>query len=374
MIDQNMKQKELKYVKLMEDLKEKILSGEIQTGDKLPSENELSSQYQISRQTVRKALSILENTGYVYAEHGRGTFCCEPVHHSRKSKNIAVVTTYLSDYIFPRVIQGIDTILTREGYSIILKNTKNSRSQEAKCLEELLQKDIDGIIIEPSKSQIYCNHMNLYHKLDEYEIPYVFIQGCFSKMKHKPQVLMDDCKGGYLITKYLIDTGHKNIIGVFKSDDIQGQDRHKGYVMALQEAGIYYDPDKIVWFYTEDRKIHPYESIYQMAVNQSPMDAVVCYNDQIALKVVQALNDAGLKVPEDISVTGYDNSYMARSNGFHLTTIVHPQEKLGEMAAELLLKLIENKEGADCEKKILIHPEIVIGNSCIPRSQDTKIL
>ena len=100
----------------------------------------------------------------------------------------------------------------------------------------------------------------------------------------------------------------------------------------------------------------------------------MCYNDQIALKVVQALNDAGLKVPEDISVTGYDNSYMARSNGFHLTTIVHPQEKLGEMAAELLLKLIENKEGADCEKKILIHPEIVIGNSCIPRSQDTKIL
>ena len=88
MIDQNMKQKELKYVKLMEDLKEKILSGEIQTGDKLPSENELSSQYQISRQTVRKALSILENAGYVYAEHGRGTFCCEPVHHSRKSKNI----------------------------------------------------------------------------------------------------------------------------------------------------------------------------------------------------------------------------------------------------------------------------------------------
>ncbi len=367
-IDQNIKQKELKYVKLMEDLKEKILSGKIKTGDKLPSENELSSQYQISRQTVRKALSILENAGYVYAEHGRGTFCCGPLHHSRNSKNIAVVTTYLSDYIFPRVIQGIDTILTREGYSIILKNTKNSRSREEKCLEELLQKDIDGIIIEPSKSQIYCRHMNLYQKLDEYNIPYVFIQGCFSKMNHKPQVLLDDCKGGYLITKYLIDTGHKNIIGVFKSDDIQGQNRHKGYVMALQEAGIYYDADKIVWFYTEDRKIHPYESIYQMALNKYMMDAVVCYNDQIALKVIQALNDAGLKVPEDISVTGYDNSYMARSNGFHLTTIVHPQEKLGEMAAELLLKLIRNGEESQCEKKILINPEIIIGNSCICRN------
>ena len=212
----------------MEDLKEKILSGEFKAGDKLPSENELSRSDQISRQTVRKALSILENAGYIYAEHGRGTFCSELVHHSGNSHNIAVVTTYLSDYIFPRVIQGIDSVLTGHGYSIILKNTKNSRSQEAKCLEELLQKDIDGIIIEPSKSQIYCKHMNLYQKLEDYHIPYVFIQGCFSKMNDKPQVLMDDCKGGYLITKYLIETGHKNIIGVFKSDDTQGQNRHKG--------------------------------------------------------------------------------------------------------------------------------------------------
>ena len=255
MVTQNLPQKELKYYNLMEDLKEKILSGEFKAGDKLPSENELSRSYQISRQTVRKALSILENAGYIYAEHGRGTFCSELVHHSGNSHNIAVVTTYLSDYIFPRVIQGIDSVLTSHGYSIILKNTKNSRSQ------------------------IYCKHMNLYQKLEDYHIPYVFIQGCFSKMNDKPQVLMDDCKGGYLITKYLIETGHKNIIGVFKSDDTQGQNRHKGYVRALQEAGILYDPDKVIWFYTEDRKVHPYESVFQMAEKKYPMDAVVCYND-----------------------------------------------------------------------------------------------
>lgn len=360
-------QKELKYYKLTEDLKEKILSGNYRAGDKLPSENELARSYQISRQTVRKALSILENAGYIYAEHGRGTFCSELVYHNGNSKNIAVITTYLSDYIFPRVIQGIDNVLTREGYSIILKNTRNSRSQEAKCLEELLQKDIDGIIIEPSKSQIYCKHMNLYQKLEEGHIPYVFIQGCFSKMNDKPQVLMNDCKGGYLVTKYLIETGHKNIVGVFKSDDMQGQNRHKGYVMALQEAGILYDPDKVIWFYTEDRKVHPYESIYQMAREKCPMDAVVCYNDQIAMKVIQALADAGVKVPEDISVTGYDNSYMANSGGINLTTIVHPQEKLGEMAAELLLDLIQSGEEAVKQKKIMIEPEIVIGNSCKTR-------
>lgn len=169
-----MEQKQLKYSKLMEDLREKMMSGEIQAGDRLPSENELSAQYQVSRQTVRKALSVLQNEGYIYAEHGRGTFCSERVLHTGHSHNIAVVTTYLSDYIFPRVIGGIDKVLTEQGYSIILKNTRNSRSQEARCLEELLQKDIDGIIIEPSKSQIYCKHTHLYEKLEEYGIPYVF--------------------------------------------------------------------------------------------------------------------------------------------------------------------------------------------------------
>ena len=112
--------KRLKYYDLMEQLHGKIMSGEIRPGEKLPSENELSAEYGVSRQTVRKALQILQNEGYIYAEHGRGTFCSEMLRHTMPSKNIAVVTTYLSDYIFPRIVQGIDQVLTENGYSILL--------------------------------------------------------------------------------------------------------------------------------------------------------------------------------------------------------------------------------------------------------------
>ena len=101
----------------------------------------------------------------------------------KKSRNIAVVTTYISDYIFPRLIQGMDNVLSEQGYSIILKNTGNSRQKEAKCLEELLQKDIDGLIIEPSKSQLSCRHSGLYENLEKYQIPYIFIQGIYTEMK-----------------------------------------------------------------------------------------------------------------------------------------------------------------------------------------------
>jgi len=357
--------KQMKYTQIIDDLKKQLLSGKIKAGDKLPSENQLSETYGISRQTVRKALQVLEQDDYIYAVHGKGTFCSEKMRHLHKSKNIAVITTYLSDYIFPRVIQGIDQVLTENGYSIMLKNTKNSRTLESKVLQELLEKDIDGLIIEPSKSHIFCKHTKLYKLLDDYQIPYVFIQGSYTQMEGKPHILMDDRKGGYLITKYLIDTGHKDIVGIFKSDDTQGQERHRGYADALKEAGIPYDPDKVIWFYTEDRSIHPYERTRQLARKRDKLhfDSIVCYNDQVAIDVIRALKDENLSVPEDVSVTGYDNSYLAETCMVPLTTIDHPQEKLGEMAAELLLKCLSANPLSEEEKQVLIEPKIVVRES-----------
>lgn len=349
-----------KYFTLMEELKEEIISGRIQPGEKLPSENQFTVQYSLSRHTVRKALSLLEQEGYIEACHGKGTFCSEKMRHMKKSRNIAVVTTYISDYIFPRLIQGIDNVLSEQGYSIILKNTGNSRQKEAKCLEELLQKDIDGLIIEPSKSQLSCRHPGLYENLEKYQIPYIFIQGIYTEMKDKPHILMDDARGGYLVTKYL---GHRRITGFFKADDIQGIQRHKGYVRALQEAGIPYDPDLVVWFHTEDRRSKPSMMVKEMVKTGSLPHGIVCYNDQIAVQVIESLEDCGLQVPKDISVTGYDNSLYAQ-RGTGITTIAHPQERLGEMAAELILEKINGVSEEDSKVERLIQPELIVRGSC----------
>ena len=352
-----------KYFTLMEELKEKIISGRIQPGEKLPSENQFTVQYSLSRHTVRKALSLLEQEGYIEACHGKGTFCSEKMRHMKKSRNIAVVTTYISDYIFPRLIQGMDNVLSEQGYSIILKNTGNSRQKEAKCLEELLQKDIDGLIIEPSKSQISCRHPGLYENLEKYQIPYIFIQGIYTEMKDKPHILMDDARGGYLVTKYLLEQGHRRITGFFKADDIQGIQRHKGYVRALQEAGIPYDPDLVVWFHTEDRRSKPSMMVKEMVKTGSLPHGIVCYNDQIAVQVIESLEDCGLQVPKDISVTGYDNSLYAQ-RGTGITTIAHPQERLGEMAAELILEKINGVSEEDSKVERLIQPELIVRGSC----------
>ena len=97
------------------------------------------------------------------------------------------------------------------------------------------------------------------------------------------------------------------------------------------------------------------------------VDGIVCYNDQIAVDVIRALKELGKRVPEDISVTGYDNSFMAAGD-LKLTTIAHPQEKLGEMAAELLLEKIREVPEEKSQIPRLIQPEFIKGNSVIRRN------
>ena len=358
---ENKKTTSLKYQQIEEELKQLILEDKIKPGEKMPSENILTAKYGVSRQTIRKAISNLESEGFVYAVQGSGTFCSDASRFKKESKDIAVVMTYLSDYIFPKVISGIDLVLSDNGYSIVLKNTNNSRTREIQCLEDLIEKNIDGIIIEPSKSNVFCKHKYLYDKLDSYGIPYIFIQGAYSVMEDKPHVIMDDEKGTYLLTEYLISLGHRNILGVFKSDDTQGQNRHKGYAKALADAGIPYNPEDVIWFYTEDRAVHPYTTLQKMIKRGKKIDAIVAYNDQIAFHLIKAIRELNLKVPEDISITGYDHSQSTGNTDISLTTIAHPQQELGKIAAETLLKMIRNE---DVEQRIVIEPKLIIGNSC----------
>lgn len=174
---------------------------------------------------------------------------------------------------------------------------------------------------------------------------------------------MDDCQGGYLVTKHLLEQGCRKIVGIFKADDSQGRERHKGYVRALQEAGILYDPDMVIWFHTEDRKTKPSAGLGMLLEQGQSADGVVCYNDQTAIQIMGMLKEMGYRVPEDILVTGYDNSLYARHGEIALTTIAHPQEKLGEMAAELLLEKIRGVPEEESQVPRIIEAELIIRES-----------
>ena len=124
----------------------------------------------------------------------------------------------------------------------------------------------------------------------------------------------------------------------------------------------------VIWFHTEDRKQKPGLMMKLFLEAKREFDAVVCYNDQIAILVIRALREQGVRIPEDVSVTGYDNSAMAGSGEIGLTTIAHPQEKLGEMAAELILEKIRKVPEEDSRVGRLIQPELIVRESVAVRN------
>ncbi|EGD46890.1 transcriptional regulator, GntR family with LacI sensor [Ruminiclostridium papyrosolvens DSM 2782] len=358
---------QVKYLRLMEHLKQEILLGKIKPGEQIPSENVLAETMSLSRHTVRKAISMLVNEGYLYTEHGRGTYCLDRSRKRSDSRNIAVITTYISEYIFPKVIQGIDSVLSSNGYSIMLKNTNNNTKHEAVCLEDVLQKNVEGLIIEPTKSALYSENMKFYEALDNHRIPYIFIHGFYQQLDSKSHVLLDDAKGMYSAVEYLARLGHKKIAGIFKADDVQGVERHNGYAKAIADAGMAYNPDDVIWFHTEDRDIKPYNMVKRLMEEKRGVDAIACYNDEIAFRVYELLNSLGVKVPDDVSITGFDDSYFSANCPVKITTVRHPKEKLGEEAAEILLQMIKQNDYLTEPVQKTIVPELIIKDSCIKR-------
>jgi len=224
--------------------------------------------------------------------------------------------------------------------------TGNDCLKEVACLKDILEKDIAGLIVEPTRSALYTRNIKYYKTLDSYGIPYIFIHGCYEQLGQKPCVLLDDAGGMYELVMYLVKTGHRNICGIFKADDVQGLNRHKGYVRALSESGLVYDPEKVIWFHTEDCATKPNASLQVMITGGSKIDAVACYNDEIAFETVKLLTGINLKVPQDISVTGFDDSYLAESGPVKLTTVRHPKKELGREAATMVLQLISAGKGS----------------------------
>jgi GntR family transcriptional regulator of arabinose operon len=347
-----------KYYQLKEHLKKQINSGEISPGEKLPSETELVRAFHLSRHTVRKAFTELEHEGWIFREQGRGTFCS--FRERDKANSIAVITTYISHYIFPYIMRGIERTLSSAGYFLILANTWNDTRKETQCLENILKQDIAGLIIEPTKSAESTANREYFTELENRKIPFLFLHASYSDID-SAYVVMDDEEGGFMATQYLLQIGHRNIAGIFKEDDLQGVRRKGGFLRALEEFGCTVPEEHIGSYKTEQLFSFPYQFTRYLLQQTHPPSAIVCYNDEIAIKSMEAIRDAGLEVPRDVSVVGYDNSHLAEACLPKLTSINHPKEAMGSRAAEMVLDMVLGK--AD-KPRYTYKPELMVRSSC----------
>ncbi|MCR5669580.1 MAG: GntR family transcriptional regulator [Butyrivibrio sp.] len=334
-----------KYQKVIDWITENIDSGKLLPGEKLPSENDLCLMFDLSRQTIRHALSQMAEEGLVESRQGSGTYVADQRAEDGKRSVIAVATTYVDDYIFPSTIKGIERRLSEKGYSMQLSFTDNKVMREREILQDLLgRNDVAGLIMEPVKSALPNPNMDLYRKLGEKKVRILFINSFYPELDF-PHVSIDDSECAYRATRALIDAGHKHIGCVLKLDDGQGRERYRGYLKAINDAGLEFSYDHVNWIDTIDLK-NGRASLDRAKERLKGCTAVFCYNDQVAALLMDTLSEDGVKIPEELSVVGMDDADIARIGvgGVTISSIPHPKEKLGEKAARNMIRMIHESK------------------------------
>ena len=331
-----------KYLELVKWVNEQIQNKKLTAGQKMYSENELKEMFGVSRQTVRHAFDVLEQEGIIRRIQGSGTYINDSrLANLSKRMRVAVVTTYVDGYIFPRTIQGIEGVLLDEGYSVQIAFTNNQNGREKTILEDILSRDeVAGVIVETTKSGIPNPNLYLYQEMCRRRIQVIFINSYYPQLKI-PHVSLNDRQIGRRMTRHLIAMGHREIGGIFKLDDGQGQLRYAGYMNAMIENGLDVDDRRVLWVDTEDVK-HLDKLTDRILERFGGCTGLFCYNDEVAFGLLEIFRKAGIRVPQDISIVGVDDSELAVRGDVAITSAPHPMEELGKKAAENLLHMIKD--------------------------------
>ncbi|BBI31724.1 GntR family transcriptional regulator [Cohnella abietis] len=353
-----------KYLQLKEEILSWLASGRYRPGDKLPSENELAEQYSLSRQTVRQSIGELVQEGWIAREQGKGTFVSKQSAERRNAsgnRTVGVITTSISDYIFPSIVRGVESALKDKGYRLLLSSTDNRKERERESLEMMLSHSVCGLIVEPTKSAEGNPNFDNYLAIEDHGIPMLMINETYSDLDCQ-SVRVDDDAGGLMAANYMLELGHRQLAGFFKTDDYQGVRRMKGFIRACREHNLASEESTIVRYSTEDKGERPQAMLRELLQSDTPPTAIVCYNDQLAVSLLDTIRELGLRVPEDLSIIGYDDSFLATATETKLTTIEHPKSALGERAANLLIMQLE-KGQAPTSKESLYPPKLIIRQS-----------
>lgn len=342
----------LKYVRLAAQLREELPHLRAQGVRKLPSESAMMQRYGVSRQTVRQALELLVEDGLVEKRHGSGTYLCSG---APGLNQIALVATSLSDYIFPGLLRDIRAVLSSEDYAVTVYASGNSSYQERQILQRLLRQPAAGVLIEGSRTALPTPNLDLYEQLRKNGVPLVFLHGAYRELTDAVCIGDDNYTGGYQLIRHLTERGHERIAGIFKSDDVQGVLRYSGCTQALRDAGLLQPDRHFFWFNTEERQQLLEEKNTDFlrrfcAEHLRPCTAAVCYNDEIAYYLIQVLAESGLRVPGDVAVVSFDNSYYSRLSAVPITSLGHEEHAVGHTAANTLLRMIR---GERCESAAL---------------------
>ena len=324
------------YRQLAMELQHQIDSGQLHSGDRLPSESEMMSHYQIGRPTVRAALKQLVSAGYLMKIQGKGTFCRSL--HANESFNIEVLLDMENEYFIPYYVRAISNVLKKSNCNFLISNTNRDPQSICEQLEDSLQKDTSGVILQMTpvniRPELRQRLLGCIVAFRRRNIPLILIDSLLDGADASFCVI-NERGGDARAAEHLAAYGHKHCAMVSPHNYCDAVQRYAGFCDAAAQFGMHtpilIDPDN-------DLDVN-----LPNIIRAEHITGVFCFNDALAQRCIRILHKANYSIPSEISVIGFDDSFLAKTTDPPLTTLCHPKEELGRCTASALLKLIRNE-------------------------------
>lgn len=333
-----------KYVQLAEWLRARIHSGELKTGDRLPSYAEMYREHGATTATMQRVCDLLEREHLIERRNSSGVYVADPT--LRLTGNIGFIgsAAYLrpSSSVYVHLMNGVRRAMEPEQQYLMYLGDADSWDVNGCDM-------VDGVLI--------CNSRETPDILAK--LPARFPAVSILKVADDVTCVgVDDFHGGQIVVRHLLELGHRRIACLMEKMPSAARRRYAGYCDGLKEAGIEVDPA----FVRLTEKVHhlgeqrvteqPYrewarrqmESWLQDGWRETGCTAIVVQNDIAAIGVIQVLQKAGIKVPEDVSVIGFDGTEMCDLVSPRVTTVAVPLEHIGAKAIEVLNRQISGDQ------------------------------
>lgn len=346
-----------KYMRIKEAILSEIRGGSLQAGQPVDSISEIVAKYKVSKVTAVHALAALEAEGFVRREHGRGTFVTEHSDQAIRSLERKTVALIVPDMVNPFNVEIVRSIERRlRGHEVVceLYSTDGTCDAEQAVLDRLrLENKVSGVVVV-----CYATPGD-YAENAIPNVPIVAIDYRRPSLRDKCVFISsDNFKGGYDAAVHLITLGHKRIGCVLWGE--VSQKRIEGFISALREHNVPFDEDSMMFFTSDHSSVG---AGFVDFVQKNELTAVFATNDMLAMQVMQQLRASGVRVPEDISLVGYDNVLAAQYLEVPLTTIEQYEEQIAQRAAESLLEYMAEDAPPFMPKEIVIVPTIIARKS-----------
>ncbi len=303
----------------------------------------------VKEETKQRICRLAREMGYSPSAIARGLV-------TKRTQTIGLVVTTIADPFVAEVVRGVEETALDHGYNILLCNSNAQSQRELAAVNTLREKRVDGIIVSASRVG------NLYlPMLVETGVPIVLVNNEHSG-RYVYSVVTDDEAGGRLATEYLLNLGHTQIAYISGPKmSSTSANRLRGYRQALAARGLTPDPQ---WIVPGDGGARGgEEGMARLIALPSPPTAVFCYNDMTAIGALLTARRLGWKVPDQVSVMGYDDIAFAAYTNPALTTVEQRKYEMGALAMRMMLALLG---GAGAVENVLLPPRLIERESCAP--------